>query len=241
MSRLRTAGPVLFGATNASEFGGLAVGINKLYGTTRNPWDTSRTPGGSSGGSAAAVAAGLATIAIGGDGGGSIRKPAAYCGLLGFKSTFGAFPRGPKLKPAASTVTLGVLARSVRDAARFLDVCQGNDERDPYTWPRQEGWERGLGTQDLSGLRVAIDPTLGGTVTLRDAVHAVVQEEGEALAKVAGWEIVDAEVSFPPMSVAWAALGLAEVRAVLGDRWPACKDELTNEIGDGHGTDRRWG
>ena len=136
--RLRDAGgAVAVGLTTASEFGGLNVGVTKLNGVTHNPWRHGRTPGGSSAGSAAAVAGGLVTLATGGDGGGSIRIPAGYTGLLGMKGTYGRIPRGPDAWFRPGTVVLGCLARSVRDAARHYDVCAGYDPIDPASLPRQ--------------------------------------------------------------------------------------------------------
>src|SRR5438094_754338 len=96
VSRLRGAGAVLVGLTTASEFGFVGHTSTKLNGTTRNPWDRERTPGGSSGGTAAAVAGGLVPIGTGGDGGGSIRIPSSYCGLFGLKTTYGRIPKGPR-------------------------------------------------------------------------------------------------------------------------------------------------
>ncbi len=96
-ARLREAGAVLFGQTTQSEFAGLNHTRTRLYGITRNPWDLARTPGGSSGGSAAAVAGGLCTMASAGDGGGSTRIPAAFCGLPGLKPTYGRIPKGPRM------------------------------------------------------------------------------------------------------------------------------------------------
>src|SRR4051794_12309817 len=97
VTRLEDAGAVPFGLTTSSEFGGVNLTFTKLNGPTRNPWDEGRTPGGSSGGSAAAVAGGLCTLATGGDGGGSIRIPAAFTGLPGLKNTYGRIPKGPNL------------------------------------------------------------------------------------------------------------------------------------------------
>ena len=118
-------GANLIGQTTASEFGGLNVSVSKLHGVTANPWDPSRTTGGSSAGSAAAVAGGLVTIATGGDGGGSIRIPAGFCGLVGMKGTAGRIPRGPHTVIGPLTVVVGCLARSVRDVARWYDVTSG--------------------------------------------------------------------------------------------------------------------
>src|SRR5918999_171824 len=181
VQRLEGAGVVPVGATTASEFGGLNVSVSRLHGVTRNPWDPTRTTGGSSAGSAAAVAGGLVPIASGGDGGGSIRIPAGFCGLLGMKGTYGRIPRGPRTAIQPLTVLLGCLARSVRDVCRWYDVCAGFDPRDPYSLPKVEGWERDLGTHDLSGKRAVIVPTLGSAVVLPDVAELVIAA-GEQLA-----------------------------------------------------------
>ena len=120
VARLRAAGGVLTGLTTASEFGGINVTFTKLNGPSRNPWDETKNPGGSSGGSAAAVAGGLVPIATGGDGGGSIRIPAAFCGLPGLKSTYGRIPKGPPAEIGNVTSVSGCLSRSVRDIACLL-------------------------------------------------------------------------------------------------------------------------
>ncbi len=153
------------GLTTASEFGGLNVSVTKLNGVTHNPWRHGKTVGGSSSGSAAAVAGGLVPLATGGDGGGSIRIPAGYTGLLGMKGTYGRIPRGPHAYFTPGTIVLGCLARSVRDAARYFDVCGGYDSLDPSSLPQRDNWEANLGTNDLRGKKVAIIPNLGG-VTL---------------------------------------------------------------------------
>src|SRR5215831_14627738 len=141
---LDNGGIVPVGLTTASEFGGLNVSVTKLNGVTHNPWRHGRTVGGSSAGSAAAVAGGLVPLATGGDGGGSIRIPAGYTGLLGMKGTYGRIPRGPHAYFTPGTIVLGCLARSVRDAARYFDVCAGFDGRDPSSLPRRDGsWEAG--------------------------------------------------------------------------------------------------
>jgi aspartyl-tRNA(Asn)/glutamyl-tRNA(Gln) amidotransferase subunit A len=232
VERLRAAGAVTVGQTTASEFGGLNVSITKLHGITRNPWDPSRTTGGSSAGSAAAVAGGLVSIATGGDGGGSIRIPAGFCGLLGMKGTAGRIPRGPKTLISPLTVVVGCLARSVRDAARWYDVCAGYDSRDPYSLPKVTGWEANLGTRDLAGMRVVISPDLGSAV-VRPEVAELVRTHGELLATDAGLEQVDVPVAVPGLGFEWAIGNLAGLRELLGDRWPACKDDLTTEMAFG--------
>lgn len=232
MQRVFAAGAVPVGQTTASEFGGLNISVTRLHGVTHNPWQNGHTAGGSSGGSAAAVAGGLVPIASGGDGGGSIRIPAGFNGLVGMKGTAGRIPRGPKATIAPMTVVVGCLARSVRDVARWYDVANGHDARDPYSLPRVDGWERDLGTHDLAGLRVAIAPDLGAAV-VRDEVAALVVEVGEALSRAAGLRIVDHPVRLPQVDTEWAVGNLAGLRHELGDRWPDCAAQLTKEIAFG--------
>jgi Asp-tRNA(Asn)/Glu-tRNA(Gln) amidotransferase A subunit family amidase len=229
VARLREAGAILVGQSTQSEFAGLHQTRTKLYGATRNPWDLGRTPGGSSGGAAAAVAGGVVTLATAGDGGGSTRIPASFCGLPGLKPTYGRIPRGPHLALANLVAAPGCLSRSVRDIARFLDVVNGFDPRDPYSLPRVDGWERDLGTSTLRGLRVAISPNLGIAV-VRRGVRDLVLEHAELLVQDAGLDAVDVDIAVPEGSYEWAMAGMARIREQLGDRWPACADELTPPI-----------
>ncbi len=178
------------------------------------------------------MAGGLVTIASGGDGGGSIRIPAAFNGLVGMKGTAGRIPRGPKTQINPMTVVVGCQARSVRDVARWYDVATGYDSRDPYSLPRIDGWERDLGSFDLRGKRVAIAPTLGAAV-VRDEVQERVVTAAEALARDAGLVIVDLEVALPTIDVAWALGNLAGLFEDLRGRWPECKEELTPSIAFG--------
>jgi Asp-tRNA(Asn)/Glu-tRNA(Gln) amidotransferase A subunit family amidase len=229
VQRLFDGGVVPVGLTTASEFGGLNVGVTKLHGVTHNPWRHGRTPGGSSAGSAAAVAGGLVTLATGGDGGGSIRIPAAYTGLVGMKGTYGRIPRGPDAWFRPGTVVLGCLARSVRDVARYYDVCGGYDPIDPSSLPKREGWEAGLGSQDLTGRRVAVIPALGG-VMVEPAVESRVRASAAALIAANNMVEVELQVDLPNLAVQWMVGNLSTLLAELGDRWPACAPELTDEI-----------
>ena len=231
--RLRDeGGAVLVGQTLASEFGGLNVSINRLHGTCHNPWQHGRSAGGSSGGSSSAVAGGLVSIASGGDGGGSIRIPAGFCGLLGMKGTAGRIPRGPNTAIHPMTVVKGCQARSVRDAARWYDVTSGFDARDPYSLPRIDGWERSLGSFDLRGKWVAISPTLGSAV-VRDEVQERVVAAAEALARDAGLTVVDLAVELEPLDLTWALANLSGLHADLDGRWPDCRDQLTKQMAFG--------
>lgn len=232
VQRLLAAGMVAVGLTTASEFGGVNLTRTRLNGITRNPWDATRTPGGSSGGSAAAVAGGLVPVATAGDGGGSIRIPAAFCGLVGLKNTYGRIPKGPKMLVQPLTAVVGCVSRSIRDTARWLDVANGFDARDPYSLPRVDGWELGLGTQVLAGKRVAIIPDMGNAY-VHPEVEAMVRGAAEELVKHAGLTLVDVDLSLPEGSVAWAMAGLVGVLVELEGRWPEAAAELTPEIGFG--------
>ena len=136
--RLKEAGFVIVGKTNTPEFGVTAVTESELNGACRNPWDLSRTPGGSSGGAAAAVAAGLVPVAHGSDGGGSIRIPAACCGLVGLKAARGRISGAPYGEALAGLATNGALTVSVRDTAALLDVLSGYEPGDPNWAPPPE-------------------------------------------------------------------------------------------------------
>lgn len=232
IDRLVGAGAALVGMCTASEFGGLNVSTSKLNGTTHNPWERGKTAGGSSGGSSAAVAGGLVPIATGGDGGGSIRIPAAFNGLVGMKGTAGRIPRGPKTEIAPLTVVKGCQARSVRDVARWYDVCAGYDMRDPYSLPSHGRWEAELGTHDLAGMKVVVAPDLGKAV-LRPEVEQNVREAAAALIGDAGLVEVDLAVEFPGLGLEWAMSNLAQLFNDLRELWPDCKDDLTKEMAFG--------
>jgi Asp-tRNA(Asn)/Glu-tRNA(Gln) amidotransferase A subunit family amidase len=226
-------GAVPVGLTTASEFGGLNVSVTKLNGVTHNPWRHDRSTGGSSAGSAAAVAGGLVALATGGDGGGSIRIPAGYTGLLGMKGTFGRIPRGPYAFSRPGTVVLGCLARSVRDAARYYDVCAGYDPGDPDSLPSYGAWEVGLGTHELAGRRVAVLPTLGGVSKVAPAVERRVRERAQALVDDTGMVLVDVDLELPNLAAQWMMGNLSTLLAELGDRWPECAPDLTEEVATG--------
>jgi len=226
----RVGGAIRIGQTNASEFGGVNLTRTVLHGATRNPWNRDRTPGGSSGGSASAVAGGLVTLATGGDGGGSIRIPAGFTGLLGLKATFGRVPRGPGAPNGNLTTVIGCLSRSVRDTARWFDVVNGHEPHDPLSLQRTSGWENGLGTISTRDLRVAVVPNFGGGV-VSPAMWQVIERAAEELVESAGLKRRDVvDLSLPRLGAAWSITGMAAIAFQLGDQWPACADQLTPEI-----------
>ncbi len=226
-----TGGANEIGLCTASEFGGVNVTRTVLNGVTHNPWQLGRTPGGSSGGSSAAVAGGLITIATGGDGGGSIRIPAGFTGLVGLKATFGRIPRAPKVKLGNLTVNSGCMARSIRDTARWFDVCNGHDSRDPLSLQRTDDWETELGTfgDSLRGKTAVLAPNWGGAV-VSPAMWTQLDEYGRHLAQVTGLRLIEIDTSLPSMGAAWSISGMISIHAELGDHWPACADLLTPEM-----------
>lgn len=161
VARLRAAGAVVLGKTNTSEFGHKAVTECPLFGVTKNPWNPALTPGGSSGGGAAAVASGAGPLALGTDGGGSVRIPAAFCGAYGFKPSYGRVPDRGGVPGWAHVSHVGPIARTVRDAALVLDVIAGGDDRDRQSLPSQAGSYLDACEDDVKGLHVAWTSDLG--------------------------------------------------------------------------------
>src|SRR6056297_1422428 len=206
-------GAVLAGQTTASEFGGVNLTRTLLHGATHNPWKYGATPGGSSGGSAAAVAGGIYPIATGGDGGGSIRIPAGFTGLVGLKGTFGRIPRGPHTEYGNLTVSTGCMARSVRDTARWFDVTNGHDPRDA-----------------LRGARVAVVDDWGGAV-VSPIMWELLDDPATWLIDDAGLQrVVGLDTHVPRMGGAWSISGMISIQAALADKWPDCADDLTPEM-----------
>ena len=160
IERLRRAGAIIVGRTNSPEFGWKGVTDNLVYGTTRNPWNLELTPGGSSGGGSAAVAAGLGPIGIGTDGGGSLRIPASFCGLVGLKTSYGRVATWPGVS-VGSLRHVGGMTRTVTDSALLLNVIAGPDDRDPESLPAEDvDYVEELG-RGIEGLRLAYSPDMG--------------------------------------------------------------------------------
>jgi aspartyl-tRNA(Asn)/glutamyl-tRNA(Gln) amidotransferase subunit A len=171
VERLKAAGGIMVGKTNTPTFGWIGATHNLIFGITRNPWNLDRTPGGSSGGASAAVAAGLAPLAIGTDGGGSIRIPSSCAGIFGHKPSFGRIPVYP---PTASWSVshIGPMTRTVRDAALMMQVCAGPDERDVNSLPASGlDYVKAL-KGSLTGLRVAYSDSLGYAEVVDHEVRA---------------------------------------------------------------------
>ena len=172
VARLRAAGAVLMARTTTPEIGWKGVTDSPRHGITRNPWDLTKTPGGSSGGAAAALAAGYAPLALGTDGGGSIRIPASFAGVFGLKPSFGRVPAWP-LSPFGTVAHIGPMTRTVRDAAVMMDVIARPDARDWHALP-YDPQSALVGLDDgIKGLRIAFSPTLGYVNVASDVATAV--------------------------------------------------------------------
>jgi aspartyl-tRNA(Asn)/glutamyl-tRNA(Gln) amidotransferase subunit A len=180
-ARLREHGAVILGKTTTPEFGWKGVTDSALTGVTRNPWNLARTPGGSSGGASAQVAAGLGQLAVGTDGGGSIRIPCGFTGISGIKANFGRVPAWP-LSPMGTVAHVGPMARTIADCALMLNVLARPDARDWYALPHDgTDWTQGLDA-GAKGLRIAYSPRLGYVKHVHPDVEARVADAVKQLA-----------------------------------------------------------
>ncbi len=229
VARLRRAGAVPVGKTATPEFGTLSFTRTKAFGAARNPWSLDRTPGGSSGGSAAAVAAGVVPAATASDGGGSIRIPASFTGLLGFKASFGRVPHpGPH---GSETSVLGILTTTVADSARHLDLTAGPDDRDRFSLPlaglSYGSYERAAEELPVEGLRARWSPDLG-FARCDPEVRRLTQQAAEHLAEAAGLALDDEPVQLTDPVRTWLSAGAMDLWLDLEDgMWPAASDDLT--------------
>jgi aspartyl-tRNA(Asn)/glutamyl-tRNA(Gln) amidotransferase subunit A len=225
VARLRAAGAVPIGKTAAPEFGAVCYTSTPAWGTTRNPWDPARTPGGSSGGSAAAVAADMVPFCTASDGGGSTRIPASYCGLVGFKPSYGRIPieRG---QPSQTSV-LGALTTTVADAARHLDVAAGPDDRDRTSLPPAGlSYEQVSEALDVRGLRAVWSTDLG-FATVDPEVATIAEDAARALVDAADLQTVDRPVQLTNPLQTWLALGALDLWGEIEKgMWPECAEQF---------------
>jgi Asp-tRNA(Asn)/Glu-tRNA(Gln) amidotransferase A subunit family amidase len=230
VARLRQAGAIILGKTNEPEFGHKGVTDNKLFGTTPTPWNRQYTAGGSSGGSAAAVAAGMAYLALGTDIAGSVRIPASCCGVVGFKASFGRIPRVPAGNAFVTQWYIGPLARTVADTALALRVLAGPDNRDPFSLPALAEMELSL-EGDLSGLKVTFCSRPTGV-----PVEAEVAEAAEKTARLLekrGVKVVPREeplhrAPLDALRIIFRAAALADAGITDGADFKKKRDLLTD-------------
>jgi Asp-tRNA(Asn)/Glu-tRNA(Gln) amidotransferase A subunit family amidase len=223
VARMKAAGAIMLGKTNTPTLGWIGITDNLLFGPTRNPWNPERTPNGSSGGAAAAVAAGLGPLALGTDSGGSIRKPAAFCGVFGHKPSYGRVPIDPH-GPGWSVSHVGPLTRTVRDAALVLTVCAGPDARDPTSLPADGVDYVKTLRGGLEGLRVAYSDSLGFLPVIEREVRALAAGAARAFREL-GCRV---ETVDPGWSSAWSiqrAIFIAAIGARLA-QYRHRKDEI---------------
>ncbi|MEU9391056.1 amidase [Streptomyces sp. NPDC048324] len=228
--RLRAAGAVVVGKTNTCEFGQWPFTEGPAFGATRNPWNTEHTPGGSSGGSAAAVAAGLVPAALGSDGAGSVRIPAAWTHLVGIKPQRGRISTWPRGESFQGITVNGTLARTVADAALLLDAASGNHELDPHRPPAIRASEA-VG-RDPGRLRVALSlkpPFTAVPARLRPEVRAKVLELAEKMSEL-GHVVEEADPPYGQIGLTFvprATAGIAE--RALEAPFPALLDRRTRD------------
>ncbi len=193
VERLYMAGAVMLGKTNTPELGWKGDSGNRVFGPSYNPWNLEKTAGGSSGGAAAAVAAGLGPLAQGSDGAGSIRMPAAFCGIFGFKPSFGLVPQYPP-SAVGDLSHLGPMTRTARDAAMMLNAMAGADARDRLSWSSGIDYTRNLDT-GVRECRVAWSPTLGHAQVAGDVLEST--ERAAMIFRELGCEVEHADPDLP--------------------------------------------
>ncbi len=224
VARLRAAGAVLVGKTNTSEFGHKAVTDNPLFGATRNPWDPAYSPGGSSGGAAAAVATGQGPIALGTDGGGSVRIPASFCGVYGLKPSWGRVPGYPVFPGWERFSHTGPITRTVRDAAAVLDVIGGVDDRDLDSLPGEAEGNLEACEQSVRGLHVAWSPDLGYARVDPEVLGLC--EEAAAEFESLGCHVEVVNPGWPSPEEGFGTMVAAQFHAAWADRLPDAESEL---------------
>jgi aspartyl-tRNA(Asn)/glutamyl-tRNA(Gln) amidotransferase subunit A len=224
VARLKEAGAILIGKTTTPEFGWKGVTDSPLTGITRNPWDPAKTPGGSSGGSAAALVAGFCPLALGTDGGGSIRMPAHFTGVYGLKPSFGRVPAYP-LSPFGTLAHVGPMARTVEDAALLLDVMARPDCRDWYALPDDPaGYAEGL-DDGVRGKRIAWSPRLGWAPWVDPEIETLVAAAARQFAELGAIvEEVDPPVGDPTET--FRTLWWAGAAYVVGGLAPEARPNL---------------
>ena len=233
IERMRAAGMITLGKTNVPEFGAGSHTFNRVFGPTRNPYDRGRSAGGSSGGAAVALACGMHPLADGGDMGGSLRNPASFNNVVGFRPSPGRVPDWPALLGWATLNVSGPMARTVADAALLLSVLAGPDPRSPIALPEPGARFAGPLASDIRGLRVAWSPDLGGAVPVEPEVAAAVRDAAQVFAGL-GARVTEGSPDFAGADEAFRTLRAWQFEVMLGellDRHPGeLKDSLRRNI-----------
>ena len=225
VERLKAAGALVVGKTNTPEWGATAITKNPLFGVTRNPWNLERTPGGSSGGSSAAIAGGLLPMATASDGGGSVRLPASMTGCFGLKGSYGRVPcENAHLWVIEDTVCRGPLTRTVEDAALHLDVVAGPHPLDPNSLPHPGISYRQLLRDLPAGLRVGFSADLGFAVVQND-VAEVVYDAARVFEEL-GHRFEEPKTAAPHLGADWGMVGALELYPKLSGKLPEHQEEF---------------
>jgi len=226
VARFRSAGAILLGKTNAPEFGYTAVTKNLVYGVTRSPWDLERTPGGSSGGSSAALTGCVLPLVTGSDGGGSVRIPASFTGAFGLKPSFGRISTGPRRKWSyIDTACHGPITKTVEDAALFLDQVAGPSPSDPNSLPHPGYSYLDKVREPLAGgLRIGYSQDLGYAVVQPDV--AAVVEDSVKVFETLGHTVEQFEGGPPLTASEWGLLGSFEIASEIHQLLPEHEEEF---------------
>lgn len=232
-ARMRAAGAIRLGKTNVPEFGAGSHTFNRVFGATRNPYDTGRSAGGSSGGAAAALASGMVSLADGSDLGGSLRNPASFCNVVGFRSSAGRVSKAPVATGWMTMSIVGPMGRTVADTALLHSVLAGFDPRDPSSLPGDGSEYAALAASapaaDLRGVRVGWSQTLGG-LPVDPVVTAVLERDGKPALAALQAEIRDIEPDFEGAEEGFRTLRAWEMVQKYGDLYRERRDQLSDNI-----------
>jgi aspartyl-tRNA(Asn)/glutamyl-tRNA(Gln) amidotransferase subunit A len=231
VARLKAAGAIVVGKTNVPEFGFTGFTKNRLHGITRNPWNPERTPGGSSGGSAAAIAGGLVPLCTGSDAGGSIRIPASYSGCFGLKPSFGRIPVGPApFLSYSAMIVMGPLTRTVIDAALYMDCVSGYHPADPHSLPKPPQSYQACIDELPGRLKIAFSPDLG-FARVQPEVMTCVERAVQAFEEM-GHQVEQWTGGLPDTGDVWTPLICTDIYAQLCDVMETKRSEIGRTLAD---------
>jgi amidase len=230
VERLKAAGAIVVGKTNTPEFGAGGNTVNAVFGATRNPWNPALTSGGSSGGAAVAVATGMGPIAQGSDLGGSLRVPAAFCGVVGFRATPGLLPTYPRALAWDTLSVSGPMARTVADVALMLSAMAGPDDRAPLSYEVDTSqFTRAVKAPSIKGWRVAWTPDLHGLIPVDEEVTRVVHDSLRVF-RALGAQVEAACPDFSEVPDIVRGTRAVAMVALHGDKLPRWRDQMQKEL-----------
>jgi amidase len=230
VQRLKSAGAIVVGKTNTPEFGAGGNTFNEVFGATRNPWNTALTCGGSSGGAAVAVATGMGPLAQGSDLGGSLRVPAAFCGVVGLRTTPGLIPSYPRTLAWDTLGVTGPIARTVADAALMLTAMAGPDDRNPLSYEADASqFTRAVKTPSIKGWRIAWTPDLNGLIPVDEEVLGVAHDAVKVFRSL-GARVEAACPDFSDVPEIINGTRAVTMVALHADRLPQWRESMQKEL-----------